>query len=406
MATWIFQANPDAFRIDDYLRKVRDITWTIRQKHFVDKIGVGHRVFLWRAKGSGDAPAGIVGAGYITREPRLEPEQAAAREFWVGRDDEPDLRAHIRVERYAESAKEVVKRDWLKDDPIASGLMILKMANATNYELDPAHARRLEALWRNTGRDWNEAESTAGLWAYAQTLGGEVSRLPDTPVAEVALKIGRAVTGVYNKVMNFRALDPRDARDGLSGGGASDKAVWARYFSQETNTLQTDQLAADYARLWGASQPQQLPDPDSQPERQTTARGQGYEPDSAVRRAVEQRAMHLAQAHYQANGYQVEITATKKPYDLRCLKDGLEIRVEVKGTRGDGSSVEMTIGEIENARGVDWRTDLFIVSEIEVLRDADAVEGVGGSQRVLEGWKPNMGDLSPTRFRVELPTTA
>ena len=48
----------------------------------------------------------------------------------------------------------------------------------------------------------NEAESIAGLWAYAKTYGKEVSRLPGSPVADGALRIGRAVTGVYNKVMN------------------------------------------------------------------------------------------------------------------------------------------------------------------------------------------------------------
>jgi hypothetical protein len=34
--------------------------------------------------------------------------------------------------------------------------------------------------------------------------------------AAVTVKIGRAVTGVYNKVMNFRSVDPRDNRAGMS----------------------------------------------------------------------------------------------------------------------------------------------------------------------------------------------
>jgi hypothetical protein len=57
----------------------------------------------------------------------------------------------------------------------------------------------------------------AGLWAYTQTYGQQVSRLPGSPVAEVALVVGRAISGVYNKVMNFRAIDPRDERAGMSG---------------------------------------------------------------------------------------------------------------------------------------------------------------------------------------------
>lgn len=118
----------------------------------------------------------------------------------------------IRIERHATHVKEIVRREGLMDDPVLAGLMILKMANQTNYAIDPEHARRLEALWRNTGRDWTEAESIAGLWAYLHTIGGEVSRKPGSPVVEVALRIGRAVGGVYNKVMNFRHLDLRISR--------------------------------------------------------------------------------------------------------------------------------------------------------------------------------------------------
>jgi hypothetical protein len=38
--------------------------------------------------------------------------------------------------------------------------------------------------------------------------------------------------------------------------------------------------------------------------------GQGYEADPVVRRAVEERAMAMAKAHYDALGFHVENTAT------------------------------------------------------------------------------------------------
>lgn len=96
-------------------------------------------------------------------------------------------------------------------------------------------ARRLEALWLNTGRDWNEAESIAGLWAYAQTYGKGVSRLPGSPVVDVALRIGRAVTGVYNKVMNFGSIDPRDSRAGLGKGALREARVRAHGHSEHAS---------------------------------------------------------------------------------------------------------------------------------------------------------------------------
>src|SRR5262245_48595352 len=73
----------------------------------------------------------------------------------------------------------------------------------------------LEPHWQ----DWSRDETVAGLWACAKTLGTPISRLPGSPVAVVAQLIGRAVPGVYNKVMNFRSIDPRDSRAGLAGSG-------------------------------------------------------------------------------------------------------------------------------------------------------------------------------------------
>jgi hypothetical protein len=49
--------------------------------------------------------------------------------------------------------------------------------------------------------------------------------------------------------MNFRSLDPRDERKGLSGAGAQDRAVWAKFFDPVTG-LREDAVRAEYARLW------------------------------------------------------------------------------------------------------------------------------------------------------------
>ena len=53
------------------------------------------------------------------------------------------------------------------------------------------------------------------IWAlrvYHQTYKSPVSKKRSSPVGKTATLIGRPVTGVYNKVMNFRSIDPRDQR--------------------------------------------------------------------------------------------------------------------------------------------------------------------------------------------------
>jgi hypothetical protein len=131
--------------------------------------------------------------------------------------------------------------------------------------------------------------------------------------------------------------------------------------------------------------------------------GQGYERDPKVRRAIELHAMDLAMVHYVKLGYSVENKAAFESYDLRCTRLGEEVRVEVKGTRGEGSEVEVTINEVENARGTGWRTDLFVVSGIGIKKAKQGPVAAGGVIQIVEGWRAPQADLSPSRFRCRVP---
>jgi hypothetical protein len=160
--------------------------------------------------------------------------------------------ATLRVLRLANS-KEILRRDWLKEDPIVNDLTILKRAAGTNFNVPDKHRMRLQALWTKTGTDWTYPECVAGLWAFHRTYGKEVSKLPGSPVSEVSLKIGRVAGGVYNKVMNFRALDPRDERTGLPGTGENDKRIWRKFYDETIARIRAEELVAEYSRLWEES---------------------------------------------------------------------------------------------------------------------------------------------------------
>jgi hypothetical protein len=252
MTTWIFQADPDRFSLDGYLRSGAEVRWIVRRDHLAQQMSAGDRCYIWRAGGT-DAKesAGIVASGTIVSSPEVQPEDPGALRYWTMPPAGEELRVRLRLDRVA-LKKEVIQRKWLQDDPVLKDLRILPPAAETNHRVYPAHEARLADLWRNTGRAWDERESLAGLWAYAHTNGKEVSRKPGSPVADVAVRIGRAVTGVYNKVMNFRALDPADARKGLSGGGETDRAVWEKYFDPTSRTLDVRRIDDDYAATWTA----------------------------------------------------------------------------------------------------------------------------------------------------------
>lgn len=252
MRTWLFQANPDTFDIDGYLVDRERITWSVNQEHLARQMASGDEMYLWRAIGSaGDREvSGVVASGQLLEVPAVFEDEPESRPFWKdGGAHGPSLRVWIQVTKVA-NKRELLKRDWMLEDPVLSGLAVLKLRNLTNYPVTDAQAERLRRLWMNTGRDWDRNDSIAGLWAYDQLYGGPVSKTRGSVVANTALLIGRAVTGVYNKVMNFRSLDQRDERKGFTGAGDIDKQVWNEFYDGTTDALRSDALDDEFRRVW------------------------------------------------------------------------------------------------------------------------------------------------------------
>jgi EVE domain len=221
--TWIFQANPDRFDIDAYLTEGPDEILFLVNQSF-NQMELGDQVYIWRSSGRRKSVAGVIAEARIVELPRERRDLGAARRFWLEQTeaDVPRRRAMLRVLRVADE-RTMIKRDWLVEDPIAKDLSVIRFSNATNFGVDREHRKRIADLWRATGRDWGYADAVAGLWAYNRTIGEPLSKLPGGAVAEVALLIGRAVSSVYNKVLNFRALDPRDGRAGDGRGRRCDQ---------------------------------------------------------------------------------------------------------------------------------------------------------------------------------------
>lgn len=89
--------------------------------------------------------------------------------------------------------------------------------------------------------------------------------------------------------------------------------------------------------------------------------GQGFIADAKIRKAVEDHAMHLAKEHYQPLFDYFENTSKTEPFDYRCKNGNEEVRVEVKGSTAKAVRVSVTVAEVKNARGSEWRTESFVV---------------------------------------------
>ncbi|MDA7623521.1 DUF3427 domain-containing protein [bacterium] len=131
--------------------------------------------------------------------------------------------------------------------------------------------------------------------------------------------------------------------------------------------------------------------------------GQGRQIDPAKKKAIELRAMDVARDHYEALGYSVEDTSNNNPFDFLCKNLNEERRVEVKGTVGGAKGVKLTANEVKSARDEKIPTDLFVVFEIEVHKQAHDFFAKGGQTKILKDWNPNDQDLTPTQYDYRLP---
>jgi hypothetical protein len=130
---------------------------------------------------------------------------------------------------------------------------------------------------------------------------------------------------------------------------------------------------------------------------------QRYAISPQVRRAIESRAMTLAEEYFARQGWAVDPSvATFCPYDLRCTRPGSqELHVEVKGTVGPGSDILLTKNEVKHAEDYYPNVALAVVSDIEIDR-AGPIRATGGVLRVLTPWKLNRSRLTALAYEYEI----
>lgn len=130
--------------------------------------------------------------------------------------------------------------------------------------------------------------------------------------------------------------------------------------------------------------------------------GPNYQLDPQKRKCIEEYAVKWAKKHYEAQGFYVEERG--KPFDLLCKKVGLIVHVEAKGTTSSGNSVRLTRNEVIDARNPEWRSDLFIVYNIQIDNSGDTYSASGGNECSFEAWQPEEKDLTPVEYEYRVPS--
>jgi len=133
--------------------------------------------------------------------------------------------------------------------------------------------------------------------------------------------------------------------------------------------------------------------------------GQGFTVDAAARRLIELHAMEAAKRHFSKVWPNVVDTSASHPYDLRCSKRHRELRVEVKGTTGDGRTIMLTRNEVAHARTFYPHVSLFVLANIRLDRavSSGTLRASGGAVRLLEPWDVDAAGLIPLTYTCVLP---
>lgn len=145
-------------------------------------------------------------------------------------------------------------------------------------------------------------------------------------------------------------------------------------------------------------------DPSPTPQRPTTGTsGQGFGLSPAERQAVELRAMQVARALYEGDGWDVVDKSSSQPFDLLATKGASKRFVEVKGTTGNGQSVVLTHGEVNHVRGNGKSSALVVVSGIVLQNSGGKWQAQGGFVTAHEDpWTLVESKLSATQYRYEV----
>ena len=131
--------------------------------------------------------------------------------------------------------------------------------------------------------------------------------------------------------------------------------------------------------------------------------GQGFKIDPKLRKELENYSVEKAIKYFVRKGYSVKNVGKFKSFDLECIKDGIVLHVEVKGTQTTGQSVILTCNEVRNANK--YPTALYLLHSIKVKKARKNYVLSHGIERIFNPWKiSNQGQLTPLSYSYIINT--
>lgn len=128
--TWIFQANPNKYRIEESLQKEKQEYWNLNQhaKH----IKKGDRVLVWI---SGEQ-AGIYAIGTVMTSPILKSDSEKGISYWYDPREGRRVKPRVVVKYDEVMLNNPLLKLFLQYDPALWNLNIIRAPRGTNFPVD------------------------------------------------------------------------------------------------------------------------------------------------------------------------------------------------------------------------------------------------------------------------------
>ena len=125
--TWVFQANPNEYLVDEALKAFNEHTWLVNKHR--NEIHVGDKVLIWKCGRN----AALVGIGTVLTEPAEIEARPEEKRF----EKEPIKFAgkKFRVRVRAEAVRVPIPRKRMLDDPILRSWFVVRGCQGTNFRV-------------------------------------------------------------------------------------------------------------------------------------------------------------------------------------------------------------------------------------------------------------------------------
>lgn len=142
--SWVFQANPEIYRIAESLVLEKQEYWNLRQ-HWTE-VSTGDKVYIWLS----GKDAGVYMVGRVISEPVLMTDSDKGQRYWLSSRERRTSRQRVLVSYERSLQGRPLFRDYIRHDPILQELGVIVYPRGTNFPVSIEQEVQLQR-WINGG---------------------------------------------------------------------------------------------------------------------------------------------------------------------------------------------------------------------------------------------------------------